>query len=57
MTHNKFTIEHIFPNRPSDCVLIITALLQQCSTLVKAVDVDANSLVISRIHTTAISLA
>lgn len=56
-THNKFTIEHLFPNRPSDCLFKMVVLLPQCIPLAKPMDVDATSMMISKICGSTFTLA
>ena len=52
-TRNKFTIEHVFPAKPADCLFQSCALLQQWKSLTKDVDQEALSGPISKIRVTA----
>ena len=55
-TRNKFTIEHVFPAKPADCLFKSCALLQQWKSLTKAEDHDALNLLISKVRASTSSL-
>ena len=48
-------IEHLFPNRPSNCFLKMFVIVQQWSPLIKVVGVDVVILVVSKIRASAIT--
>ena len=52
-TRNKFTIEHIFPTNPVNCLFKATILLQQWRSLIKDGDLQAFDDILSRINSTA----
>ena len=54
-TRNKFTIEHLFPNCPSNCLFRMVVIVEQWSLLVKVVDVGVVTLVVSKIRASAIT--
>ena len=53
ITRNKFTIEHIFPAKPADCLFKSCAFLQQWKSLTKDDDHEAFTALTSKIRTTA----
>lgn len=53
---NKFSIEHVFPNKPDDCIYKLLNLLQLWNPLVKAGDKEATELLISHVKATAAEL-
>lgn len=55
-TRNKFTIEHIFPNRPADFLFEYVDLPVEWELLTKEADYDALEELISRVRTPASSL-
>ena len=55
-TRNKFTIEHVFPAKPADCLFKSCAFLQQWKSLTKVDDQEALSMLIYKIRTTASQL-
>ena len=52
-TRNKFTIKHVFPAKPADCLFQSCALLQQWKSLTKDDDHEAFTALTSKIRTTA----
>ena len=57
LTRNKFTIEHVFPAKPADCLFKTCIFLQQWRLLIKEEDWDAFDMMISKIRASAISLS
>lgn len=55
-TRNKFTIEHLFPNKAADCILKLSILLQQWKSLIKEGNMDVVELLISHVRATANSI-
>ena len=55
-TRNKFTIEHVFPAKPADCLFKSCTLLQQWKSLTKVDDQDALSVLISKVWASASNL-
>jgi hypothetical protein len=56
-TRNKFTIEHIFPSKPADCLYKLCMFLQQWRSLTKTEDRDNFDLLLSKIRASASSLS
>ena len=56
-TRNKFTIDHVFPAKPADCLFKTCIFLQQWRLLIKEEDRDAFDVMISKIRASGISLS
>ena len=56
-TRNKFTIKHVFPSKPADCLFKSCIFLQQWRLLTKPGDRDALDLLISKVRASATSLS
>lgn len=56
VTRNKFTIEHVFPNKPADVLFKLVSLLQLWKSLTREQDKEATELLISRVRALAISI-
>ena len=56
-TRNKFTIEHVFPAKPADCLFKTCIFLQQWRLLTKEEDRDAFDDMAPKIRATATSLS
>lgn len=48
-TRNKFTIEHVFPNKPADCIFKMCMFFQQWRSLTKVADWDALEVLIAKV--------
>ena len=55
-TRDKFTIEHVFPAKPADCLFKSCALLQQWKSLTKEDDQEVLSMLISKVRASASNL-
>ena len=56
-TRKKFTIEHVFPAKPVDCLFKTCIFLQQWRLLTKEEDRDAFDVMMSKIRASATSLS
>ena len=56
-TRNKFTIGHVFPAKPADCLFKTCVFLQQWRSLTKEEDRDALDAMLAKIHNSAISIS
>lgn len=56
-TRNKFTIEGVFPNKPTDFLFKMSILLQQWKLLTKQADRDALEAMIIKVRTSALLLS
>lgn len=55
-SRNKFTIEHMFPNCPADCLLKMVGLLQQWMPLAKDTDSIPLFEIICKIRASVVAL-